>query len=398
MALTIKEITDLIEEFDGEEKTLNLYIRNMEKLERMVAVNDMPRFLLVVQLKLKKKAAEAVNNIDPENFEDIKKALIDHIRPKTSVERAELKLSTAKQQQNEDTEKFAKRIKELLQFLNNCYEIDSDVLRKENERKAKRAFEDGLSNYTLRNRTTAANNKTLEEAINYAIEQDLRLNKQKDQSSGNGANNNYDNNSNRGNTGRATCFNCNIPGHIARDCKKNNSNRNNNRNNSNRTSFQQNLNRNNGQGNFNGNNRSNFGNNGNQTSNRDNFNGNSNANFNRNSNFDGNRNFNGNGNNFAGRNYNDNNQRDRNYNANSQGNRNYNNGNYNNGYSNNQRNNEQNQNQNQNRNFQNQGSNQNNNSRSVRHVSNHNVFRVPQVEHAEELERVLIHQENHSEN
>lgn len=76
--MTIKEVTELIEEkeYDGDEKTLNLYIRNKEALAEQLPEGGMNRFLLAAQLKLKKKAAEAMNNVTPTSFEDIKKALI----------------------------------------------------------------------------------------------------------------------------------------------------------------------------------------------------------------------------------------------------------------------------------------------------------------------------------
>lgn len=69
-------------------------------------------------MKLTKKRTEAINNITSEYFNDIKKAFIDHIRHNSSVERAELKLSTAMQQHKICPEVFTKRIRELLQLFN----------------------------------------------------------------------------------------------------------------------------------------------------------------------------------------------------------------------------------------------------------------------------------------
>lgn len=166
---------NLVAEFDGDEKTLSVYIWGMRMLAEWINPADMAIFLLAVKLKLKKEAARALYGVDPNTFKENEDALIEHIRPENSIEIAHLKLSLAKQRRNESTEKFAIRIKELLHYINDSYDDDSNVLKKETERKAKRIFEDGLANYKLRNCAEAANTKTLKEAINYAIELELKL-------------------------------------------------------------------------------------------------------------------------------------------------------------------------------------------------------------------------------
>lgn len=65
MAIPIKDITDLIKEYKGEDKDLYTFIRNIDKLWTHITAYeqvDKTRFLLVLQLKLTEKAATATKN------------------------------------------------------------------------------------------------------------------------------------------------------------------------------------------------------------------------------------------------------------------------------------------------------------------------------------------------
>lgn len=182
MAIPIKDITELIKEYKGEEKELNTFIKNIDKLWNHIAQyddHDKTRFLLVLQLKITEKAAEATKNVDFESWEIVKKALKENINPQKNIEKAELKLSTVKQNPKEDTETYAKRVEELLENLNKSMDLDgnNEIIKNQNDRKARKArksFEQGLADQNLKKLVINRGTKTLKESIDYIVEQELR--------------------------------------------------------------------------------------------------------------------------------------------------------------------------------------------------------------------------------
>lgn len=179
MAIPIKDITDLIREYKGEEDGLNSFIKNIDKLWNHIATYDaadMARFLLVLQLKLTDKAADATKNVNFDNWEEVKKALKENINPQTNIEKAELKLMTVKQQPKEELEEYGKRVEQLMDNLNKSFDLEgnNEIIKKQNNRRAKKAFEDGLLSRELKNKAIGRGIKTLREAIDYVTEQELR--------------------------------------------------------------------------------------------------------------------------------------------------------------------------------------------------------------------------------
>lgn len=180
MATPIKEVTDLIKEYNGEEKYLNSFIKNIDKLWVHIADHDNAdknRFLLVLQLKLTESAAEAVKDTEFINWDVVKKALKEHIKTPKNIGKAELKLTTVKQLPNEELEDYAKRVERLMDDLNKCFELEAgyDVLKRENARKARKSFENGLSSPSLKNKAIARGLSSLNDVVDYVIEQELRL-------------------------------------------------------------------------------------------------------------------------------------------------------------------------------------------------------------------------------
>lgn len=180
MPTPIKDITDLIKEYKGEEKHLNSFVKNIDKLWNHINDHDnadKDRFLLVLQIKLTEKAAEAVKDVEFNNWPDVKKALKEKIKPQKNVEKAELKLTTVKQTSEEDLEIYAKRVENLMDDLNQCFELEEgyEVIKKENIRKARKSFENGLYNTRLRNKAIARGCANLKDVVDYVIEQELRL-------------------------------------------------------------------------------------------------------------------------------------------------------------------------------------------------------------------------------
>lgn len=178
--IPIKDITDLMKEYKGDEKELNTFIKNIDRLWNYIngyVQADKDRFMLVLQLKMTEKAADATRDVAFDEWNVVKTALMDNINPQKNIEKAELKLSTIKQTANEDVEKYAKRVEDLLDNLNKSFNFEpgnNDIIKKEIDRKARKAFENGLYNGSLRDRAIARGNKTFRESVDYVIEQELR--------------------------------------------------------------------------------------------------------------------------------------------------------------------------------------------------------------------------------
>lgn len=243
MAMPIRDLTKLIPEYDGAEKNLDIFIKKVNKLWLHIAEyddNDKNQFLLVLQLKLTDKAAEAVQNNEFNNWENVRDELIEHITPHRNTEKSELKLSSVRQKKDEDIEAYAKRIQEALDTLNRSFPENeqNEVIKRENNRKARKSFENGLFNPNLRSKAIAKGSTDLKEAIDYIIEQELRFSELKpsnnlfctyckknnhliDQCRLRNANQNksQDFKPNQTNKKDITCFKCNKKGHYANSCR-----------------------------------------------------------------------------------------------------------------------------------------------------------------------------------
>lgn len=206
MAMPIRDVTKLIPEYNGKESSLDSFIKKIDKLWNYIAEfeeNDRTQFLLVLQLKLIEKAAEAVQDNDFDTWEAVKTDLIEHITPHRNTEKSELKLCAIKQLFKEDVETYAKRIEDALDTLNRSFaqEDQNDTIKRENDRKARKAFENGLVDSNLRNKAIARGSNTLKEAVDYIIEQELRYSELKPAQS------------------MSFCSYCKKPGHVFAECR-----------------------------------------------------------------------------------------------------------------------------------------------------------------------------------
>lgn len=82
MAMPIWDITNLIPKYDGKEKLLNSFIKKIDRLWTYVTKleeTDREQFLLVLQIRLKGRASEAVQENAFEDWEVVKIDLINKI-------------------------------------------------------------------------------------------------------------------------------------------------------------------------------------------------------------------------------------------------------------------------------------------------------------------------------
>lgn len=179
LALTIEEATGLLPDYDGNEKHLETYIAQIDKLWQAIATleaQDKVKFLLFLHLKLTRRAADAAKKIDFSSWETAKAGLRKEINPPANIEKAELKLGQVKQKEKESVEDFAKRVEDLLIALNKSYQTDenSEIIKRENDRKARRSFENGLFNKKLQDKAIGHGSKSFDDSVAYTVEQSLR--------------------------------------------------------------------------------------------------------------------------------------------------------------------------------------------------------------------------------
>lgn len=250
MAMPIRDITKLIPEYDGAEKNLDIFVKKVNKLWQHIAEyedHDKNQFMLVLQLKLTDKAAEAVQNNEFLEWDNVREELIEHITPHRNTEKSELKLSSIRQKSGEDIEAYAKRIQEALDTLNRSFPENeqNEVIKRENNRKARKSFENGLNDANLRSKAIAKGSADLKEAIDYIIEQELRFseltpsrslfcsyckknNHTIDQCRLRNSNQNKSQNTrgNQSNKKEISCFKCGKKGHYANECRSQNTKQN----------------------------------------------------------------------------------------------------------------------------------------------------------------------------
>lgn len=245
MAITVEDYINLIPEFRGQWHELNSYVKIIDRLWLNLATgfsnNDRQRFSLAVRAKLKGKAATAMADLEEDYWTKIKEILTQKIRPQTTPEVASLQLQRARQEPRESLDDFINRLSHSLSLLNVSYEPTLDTSTKtflatENNKKAKKALEDGISNKTIQNRLITADLNTFEAAVQYAQTQEIRINELRSstdaiiqcnycQMMGHKANEcrkrmretQFQSRFRSSNTG-ARCYRCNSPNHYAPEC------------------------------------------------------------------------------------------------------------------------------------------------------------------------------------
>lgn len=208
--IPIAELIALVQEYSGAQAELNGYLRATDRLwARAVdhSVNEKIRLAIAIQAKLKARAAEAIAEIETDDWPAIKTALIQKVRPNISTDLALLTLTKATQDEKETVTEFGHRILKLRDTLNLAYDPQLENATKafiiaENDKRARRTFEDGLRDKRLQNRVITANRVNLQATIDYAIEQEIRIGESVPRKP------------------EVVCNYCQIRGHRESDCRK----------------------------------------------------------------------------------------------------------------------------------------------------------------------------------
>lgn len=180
---TIETIKAMIPKCDDELKNLAAFIGMCDRLHRKIRAEDRPMFCLMVLSRASEGSMyDLVKDLpDEATWEDVKAALSPETTPPMGRTAAQAQISNLKQKNNESIQEYAKRSRAYLRQLNEavCAEATTEETKKfvkvENERIAKRAFEDGIFSSDLRIYTRTMNKKNLAEVIEEALDNEARM-------------------------------------------------------------------------------------------------------------------------------------------------------------------------------------------------------------------------------
>lgn len=175
--ISYADIKDLIPKFDGEKKSLDEFIQIVDSLaSQLTEEKDKKLFNLSVRSHLTNRAFNSIRHLQVATWAQIRQSLKDKLNPldATTCYNA---LTHAKQTQNESITDFAMKVETLLTNLNRSSTIDANeetrkFVQTNNEKLAKRAFENGIMNFQLKTLIIAKNKNTLESAIKEALDLD----------------------------------------------------------------------------------------------------------------------------------------------------------------------------------------------------------------------------------
>lgn len=131
--------------------------------------------MLVLEQNLTGRASAVLHDVPFNDWPTVRIALQERLTTHNTVERVEAKIFSLKQRAGEVLEEYAQRAETLLDELNRSYGTDNDVLRRENDRKTRRSFEQGISNRQLKERAVIRSADTLRDSINYVIGQKVSM-------------------------------------------------------------------------------------------------------------------------------------------------------------------------------------------------------------------------------
>lgn len=184
--LTINEITDLIQVYDGNESTLNSYLCKTTRLWNQIPEDAgqaaaRNRFMTFVQQKLIGKAAMVLEERDFDTWEGptgLKQALQNSLQAHNMINITEHKMTNAVQKPHEDEYEFTDRIRGIKVEMMRAFRAtpDREDLRSLIDQKARRSLEKGLSDPNLKRLTNNRGCSSFDECVDYVLDQASKRN------------------------------------------------------------------------------------------------------------------------------------------------------------------------------------------------------------------------------
>lgn len=228
--LNISLALKIVPEFNGEcSHELDRFLSCCEIVLDPLADAEKVKFIQLLHSKLTGKAHDVLIYNQYDNFNDLKAELISQFGETKSVESINFELISVKQNQSEDVRSYANKIEKLLSLLNSASIKregigSAQAIRNLNAGTALRSFEEGLRE-PIRLVIKASRFKTLKEAINGALEEEIVVSQRRSlYPPSSGSNSATSNNSHS----QAKCKYCNKLGHTINACYKRQQNSQNN--------------------------------------------------------------------------------------------------------------------------------------------------------------------------
>lgn len=208
----------IVPEFSGEcSRDLDRFNSCCEMVIDDLKDGEEVKFLRLLHSKLTGKAHDILLFNDFQTFDELKTELISQFGETKSVESLNFELISLKQNRNEDVRTYANRVEKILSSLDSASIkreglASAKAIRNLNSGTALRSFAEGLRD-PIRLVIKASRYKTLKEAINGALEEEIIVSQRQ---SLNPLNSNNNNNS----QSQTKCNYCNKTGHLSNNCFK----------------------------------------------------------------------------------------------------------------------------------------------------------------------------------
>lgn len=221
--LNVGTALKIVPEFSGESpRDLDRFISCCEIVVEPLDAPEKLKFIRLLNAKLTGKAHDVLQFNKFESFEELKQELISQFGESKSVESLTYELISVRQDNKEDVRSYANKIEKILSMLDSaCIKREGTeaarAIRNLNASTALKSFEEGLRE-PIKLVIKASRFKTLKEAINAAVEEEIVVAQRRNLTQSNPSSNQ--------NSQASKCNICHKSGHLANNCFKRQSNSN----------------------------------------------------------------------------------------------------------------------------------------------------------------------------
>lgn len=181
MNIESKDLITAIPVYSGDQKELDTFINTCDLYNSLITNNEQKAtLLLIIKAKIRGEALSKVIPYDDcNNWQELKKRILDRIRKPVTLEFAQEDLNKVSQGPNESIEDYGKKVRNKLRKLNEASrqmgttDAERAILQKANERLAISKFEQNIRDNTIRVLVSATKNDTLDDAIQIALQKEL---------------------------------------------------------------------------------------------------------------------------------------------------------------------------------------------------------------------------------